>query len=90
MPFDMERSTNFLITHISEILFLQKAFSFSANQCVAMAITNEPDKNKFSEQHDIWQQLRKTADIKNYDISEADAVIEYAEEHGVQPFLQAS
>jgi hypothetical protein len=87
---DMERSTNFLTTHISEILFLQKAFSSSSNPCVAMAITNEPDKNKFPEQHDIWQQLRKTSDIKNYDISEADGVIAYAEEYGLQPFLKAS
>ncbi len=85
---DLERSTSYLIKDISEILFLQKAFVSTHLQSVAMAITNEPNKNKYPEQHDIWEQLRNTKDILHYDISDADAVIEYAVEHNVHPFIK--
>lgn len=85
---DLEKRTDFLTHDISEILFLQKAFSTSPqHSCVAMAITNEPDKKEFPKQHAIWQQLRKIKDIQHYDISEAEKVIEYAKQHNVQPFL---
>ena len=53
-----------------------------------MAITNEPNKFEYPQQHDIWTQLRKEINnIKQFDISEAEAVIDYAIEHNVQPFL---
>lgn len=84
---DLEKRTDYLTHDISEILFLQKAFSANNHSCVAMAITNEPNKKEFPKQHDIWQQLRKIKDIRHFDISEADGVIKYAEEHNVHPFL---
>ena len=85
---DMDKRIDVLSNSISEILFLQKAFSTSHEKSIAMAITQEPDKNLFPKQHDIWIQLRNTKDIKNYDISEAEKVIEYAETHGVRPLLK--
>lgn len=84
---DLEKSTPSLTNDISEILFLQNAFHEMNKKSVAMAITSEPNKISFPKQHDIWNQLRQNKDIKNFDISEADAVIEYAIEHNVQPFL---
>jgi hypothetical protein len=84
---DLEKRTDFLINDISEILFLQKAFKEMEKESVAMSITSEPNKKEFPKQHDIWNQLRITKGIKNYDISEADAVIEYAEEHNVLPYI---
>ena len=84
---DMEKRIDLLSNNISEILFLQKAFSSLHEKSTAMAITQEPDKKLFPKQHDILEQLRKINDIKSYDISEADRVIEYAEEHDVEPFL---
>ena len=85
---DLEKRTDKITNDISEILFLQKAFSISNKESVAMAITQEPDKKQFPKQHDIWQQLRNTKDIINYDISEAEKVIDYAEKHNVRPFLK--
>lgn len=84
---DLEKRTDFLTHDISEILFLQKAFSTKPNKCVAMTITNEPNKKDFPTQHDIWEQLRKIKDIDNFDISEAEKIIQYAKDHSVQPFL---
>lgn len=85
---DMEKRIDVLSNSISEILFLQKAFSTSHEKSIAMAITHEPDKEIFPKQHDIWKQLRNTKDITNYDISEAEKIIEYAEKHGVRPLLK--
>jgi hypothetical protein len=85
---NLEKRTDKLSNDISEILFLQKAFSTSQKESVSIAITQEPDKRSFSKQHEIWQQLRNTKDIINYDISEAQRVIEYAEKHDVRPFLK--
>jgi hypothetical protein len=85
---NLEKRTDKLSNDISEILFLQKAFSTSQKESVAIAITQEPDKKLLPKQHEIWQQLRNTKDIINYDISEAQRVIEYAQKHDVRPFLK--
>lgn len=85
---NLEKRIDKLSNDISEILFLQKAFSTSEKESVAMVITQEPDKQLFSKQHEIWQQLRNTKDIINYDISDAEKVIDYAKEHDVRPFLK--
>lgn len=85
---NLEKRTDKLSNDISEILFLQKAFSTSKKESSAIAITQEPDKKLFPKQHEIWQQLRNTKDIINYDISEAQRVIEYAKKHDVRPFLK--
>lgn len=85
---NLEKRTDKITNDISEILFLQKAFSTSHKGSVAMAITQEPDKKLFPKQHDIWQQLRNAKDILNYDISEVEKVIDYAEQHDVRPFLK--
>lgn len=86
---DFERRTDFLVKDISEIIFLQNAFRDTNKNSYAMAITNEPNKYQFPQQYDIWNQLRKdSSKIKQYDISEVDAVIEYAIEHNVQPFIK--
>ena len=87
---DLEKRTDLLVNDISEILFLQKAFKESGSDSVAMAITNEPNKKEFPKQHDIWNQLRNTKDIKNYDVSEVEEVIQYAEKHGVKPYLKVA
>lgn len=84
---DFEKRTDFLSNDISEILYLQRAFKDENKDSVAMSIINEPDRIKFPQQHEIWRQLRNTSGITHYDISEADAVIEYAEKHNVKPFL---
>lgn len=84
---DFEKRTDFLSNDISEILYLQRAFKDENKESVAMSIINEPDKIKFPQQHEIWRQLRNTSGIIHYDISEAEAVIEYAIQHNVQPFL---
>lgn len=84
---DFEKRTDFLSNDISEILYLQRAFKDENKDSVAMSIINEPDRIKFPQQHEIWRQLRNTSGITHYDISEADAVIEYAEKQNVKPFL---
>ena len=86
---DLEKSPQSVANDISEILFLQNAFHEMNKESVAMAITSEPNSKLFPKQHDIWNQLRHNKDIKNYDISEAEAVIDYAEEHNVLPFLES-
>lgn len=84
---DFEKRIDFLSSDISEILYLQRAFKDEKKESVAMSIINEPDRIKFPQQHEIWHQLRNTSGITHYDISEMDAVLEYAEKHNVQPFL---
>lgn len=84
---DLEKSTPSLTNDISEILFLQNAFHEMNKESVAMTITSEPNKDSFPKQHDIWNQLRQNKDIKNFDISEAVSVIEYAKDHNVLPFI---
>lgn len=85
---DFERRTDFLVKDISEIIFLQNAFRDTNKESCAMAITNEPNKYEYPQQHDIWTQLNNASTkIKQFDISEAEAVIDYAIAHNVQPFL---
>jgi len=84
---DMNKRVDYIRNDIAEVLFLQKAFKTADQTCVAMALTEEPDKQQYPVQHTIWQQLRKVNDIRNVDISEAETIIDYAIEHGVQPLF---
>lgn len=85
---DMNKRVDFLRNDIAEILFLQKAFSSAHRECIAMTLTEEPDKELHPVQHNIWSQLRKVTDIRHVDASEADSIIEYAREHDVHPLFQ--
>jgi len=84
---ELTRRPDHIAKEIADILFLQKAFSSKPHSCKAMAIVNEPDKNVYPKQHSIWQQLNNINDIQTFDISEAEAVIDYAERHNVLPFI---
>lgn len=84
---DMNKRVDFIRNDIAEILFLQKAFSYAHKDCIAMTLTEEPDKKVYPIQHDVWSQLRKAVDIRHIDASEAETIIDYAREHHVKPLF---
>ncbi|PVD53588.1 hypothetical protein DC498_03460 [Terrimonas sp.] len=82
---DMEATPVTVANHINSFIQLKTTYNENNVSMKDFIIAKEPDRNTFPKQHDIWNQLR-TSNILNYlDLSESEAIITYAEQHGVVP-----
>jgi hypothetical protein len=84
---DFERPIYHIENDLAQIIFLQKALDEKKKANHPMVITNEPNKSEFKKQHEVWNQLRQRNDLQNVDVSESEKTLEYAEEHGVEPYV---
>jgi hypothetical protein len=80
---DLERRSDYIRNDYAQILFLQSA----TKESFAMTITAEPNKILYPEQHKVWNQMRKVKNITNFDITEVEAILDYASVHNVVPFM---
>lgn len=79
---DLERSFYHIKGDLGVISLLNECFTKSK----AFIITQEPNKIKFPQQHDIWNNLSNWQEADRIDVSEIQLVEEYALEHNVTPF----
>jgi len=83
---DFEKHYYHIKEELSEIFFLYHAFKLQNKNSEAYVLSMEPSK-KDSDKHRAWKELRSYTQWKNVDVSEAEQIIEYAEEHNVQPLI---
>ena len=81
---DLERQNYHIQNDISTLLMLNNSFEKSKG----FFVSSEPDKKKYSKQHDIWNNIRKSKENEYIDISEYQKIKEYAKKHGVRPIIQ--
>lgn len=80
---DLERQ----ITYIKNDYYDLKQLKEIQSDSNGFLVSSEPQKEKFVKQHQIWEQIRKSIDLIYLDVSEVEKIKVYAEEHGVQPFM---
>lgn len=78
---DLERAVNHIKNDYFDIMQLSEVIPNS----VKFLISCEPDKHKFIQQHNIWDQLRNDKSYSYTDISEVESIEAYAQKHGVIP-----
>ncbi|MEI6454802.1 MAG: hypothetical protein WCO93_00815 [bacterium] len=78
---DMERSFNHIKTNYYDLKELIKVIP----DAKSFLVSAEPEIEKFSKQHEIWDHIRSSRDFDYVDVSEVDVIREYAERHGVKP-----
>lgn len=85
---DMEAGPGTVANHINAFVQLKTTYQKNNIQMQDFFIAKEPARELFPKQHDMWNQLRNS-DILNYlDLSESEAIITYAEQHGVVPITR--
>jgi hypothetical protein len=85
---DMEAGPATVANHINAFVQLKTTYQKNNVQMQDFFIAKEPARELFPKQHDMWNQLRNS-DILNYlDLSESEAIITYAEQHGVVPITR--
>jgi len=83
---DMDRRVYHIENDIAKLLFLRNAFQAKYKTRTEFIVTSEPQKTQ-QKQHAIWKQLRAAKEFSYLDVSEANKIIEYANEHGVKPLV---
>lgn len=83
---DMDRRVYHIENDIAKLLFLRNAFDAKFKTRTEFIVTSEPQKSQLK-QHAIWKNLRSSKEFTYLDVSEADKIIEYANEHGVKPLI---
>ena len=85
---DMEAGPATVANHINAFVQLKTTYQKNNILMQDFFIAKEPARELFPKQHDMWNQLRNS-DILNYlDLSESEAIITYAEQHGVVPITR--
>lgn len=85
---DMDRRVYHIENDIAKLLFLRNAFDAKFKKRTEFIVTSEPQKSQLK-QHAIWKNLRSSKEFTYLDVSEADVIIEYANEHGVKPLVKS-
>ena len=78
---DMESNFN----HIKVDYYDLKELKEIIPAAYSFLVSAEPEKDRYSKQHEIWNHIRTSKDFDYVDISEVDRIKEYAELHGVKP-----
>lgn len=87
---DMEASPSSVSNHINAFVQLKSTYEENNLPIKDFIIAEEPEKQKFPKQHNIWKQLR-TSNVLNYlDLSQSEEIIRYAEENGVVPLSKVA
>jgi hypothetical protein len=82
---DMEAPIPSVSNEINSFLQLKSIYKNNNVPIQDFIISKEPPKT-LKQQHDIWEQLRNSPLFNHLDLSESEAIIQYAEKHGVIPF----
>ncbi len=82
---DMESSPSSVANHINSFIQLKSTYRINKIHVKDFIITKEPNKIIYPKQHDIWVQLKHSNFLNYLDFSDSEAIIEYAEKHGVVP-----
>lgn len=83
---DMDRRVYHIENDIGKLLFLRNAFDAKYKRRTEFIVTSEPQKSQVK-QHAIWKNLRSSKEFTYLDESEAEKILEYANEHGVKPLI---
>lgn len=82
---DMEATPGTVTNNINAFVQLKTSYIKNGVPVQDFVIAKEPDEKKYPTQHNIWQQLRHSNILNYLDLSESEAIVRYAEEHGVVP-----
>lgn len=83
---DLDRRVYHIENDYGKLLLLRNAFDTKYKKRTEFIVTSEPQKTQ-QKQHAIWKNLRASKEFTYLDVSEADKIIEYADEHGVKPLV---
>lgn len=86
---DMESAHTSVANHINSFIQLKSTYIRNDIPLKDFFIAKEPQKKLFPKQHDMWIQLRSSNFLSYLDFSESEAIIKYAESHGVVPLSTA-
>lgn len=84
---DLDRKLSSIEIDLAQLAFLNLAYSEQNIFPKAFVISAEPAINKNIKQKRIWDDLRVSKQFEYVDVSEAEKIIEYAQEHNVQPLF---
>jgi hypothetical protein len=87
---DMEASLPTITHHINSFIQLKATYNKNEMRIKDFIITKEPSKKDSPKNHAIWKQLKSSNILHYLDLSESEAIITYAEKHGVVPLTQSS
>lgn len=87
---DMEATPSTVTNHINAFVQLKSTYEENNVPVKDFIIAQEPEKNKFPKQHNIWEQLRSSNVLNYLDLSESEEIIRYAEENGVVPLSKVA
>jgi hypothetical protein len=85
----MESGAASVASHINAFVQLKTTYSKNKVPMQDFFIAKEPTRELFPKQHDIWNQLRTSSLLNYLDLSESEAIITYAEQHGVVPLTKS-
>ena len=79
--FDLEKNVNFIKNDYFDYQQVKETIKTGKR----FAISSEPEKNKYPQQHYFWNEIRNQPEITYVDINELEIIEDYAKEHGVVP-----
>ncbi len=82
---DMEAGPATVTNNINAFVQLKTTYLENKIPVQDFILAKEPEQQKYPKQHDIWKQLRQSNILNYLDLSESEAIVKYAEEHGVRP-----
>lgn len=80
---DFERQVYNIRQDVGELTLLMNAFDRS----YSFLVGDEPDKKKYGQSHEAWENLRKWSKLEYVPLNEISRLQEYAVQHGVKPLF---
>jgi hypothetical protein len=80
----MEAKPDTIIQEISTFYLLKDTYKKNNSPMQDFVLAAEPPKEQ-KKQHELWKHLFESKEFNYVDVSEAEKIIEYAEEHNVKP-----
>lgn len=79
--FDLEKNINFIKNDYFDYQQVKETIKTGKR----FAISSEPEKNKYPQQHYFWHEIRNQPGITYVDINDLEIIEDYAKVHGVVP-----
>lgn len=87
---DMESGPAKVAHQINAFIQLKTTYEKNKVPMKDFVISQEPSKDVFPKQHDMWVQLKSSGFVNYVDLSESEDILIYAEQHGVIPLSKAN
>lgn len=84
---NLDRKLSSIEIDLAQLAFLNLAYAEQNINPKAFVISSEPELSKNIKQKMIWDDLRVSKQFEYVDVSEAEKIIEYAQDHNVQPLF---